>query len=88
MKRLILRSKDNLWPTVVWQGSQLVVYYLGEDEDDVEIRETRELDFEEFFLHLDRGGSVFVTMNPHSELPYLNCPLVSEPGDELLQDNF
>jgi hypothetical protein len=88
MKRLILRSKDHLWPTVVWQGSQLVVYYLGEDEDDVEIRETRELDFEEFFLHLDRSGSMFVTMKPRSELTYLNSPLVSEPVDELLQDNF
>ena len=53
-----------MWPTVIWQGSQLVVYYLGEDESDVNVKETNGIDFEEFFLHLDRGGSVFVTMKP------------------------
>ena len=61
-----MKSKDSLWPTVVWKGSQLLVYYLGENEDDVEVRETREIDFEEFFLHLDKGGSVFVTMKPRT----------------------
>jgi len=55
-----------MWPTVIWQGTQLVVYYLGEDEDDVEVKETRGINFEEFFLHLDRGGSIFVTMKPMS----------------------
>jgi len=55
-----------MWPTVIWQGTELVVYYLGEDMDDVEVRETRGIDFEEFFLHLDRGGSIFVTMKPGS----------------------
>lgn len=64
MKRLIMKSKDRMWPTVIWQGSKLVVYYLGEDESDVEVRETPGIDFEEFFLHLDRGGSIFVTMKP------------------------
>jgi hypothetical protein len=64
MKRLIIKSKDRMWPTVIWQGTQLVVYYLGEDEGDVEVRETRGIDFEEFFLHLDRGGSIFVTLKP------------------------
>lgn len=64
MKRLIIKGKDRMWPTVIWQGSQLVVYYLGEDESDVKVKETSSIDFEEFFLHLDRGGSVFVTMKP------------------------
>jgi hypothetical protein len=64
MKRLIIKSKDRMWPTVIWQGTQLVVYYLGEDEGDVEVRETRGINFEEFFLHLDRGGSIFVTLKP------------------------
>ena len=68
-RRLIIKSKDRMWPTVIWQGTQLVVYYLGEDEDDVEVRETHGIDFEEFFLHLDRGGSVFVTMKPRSAEP-------------------
>jgi len=66
MKRLIIKSKDRMWPTVIWQGTQLVVYYLGENEDDVEVKETRGIDFEEFFLHLDRGGSIFVTLKPLS----------------------
>lgn len=68
-RRLIIKSKDRMWPTVIWQGTQLVLYYLGEDEDDVEVRETHGIDFEEFFLHLDRGGSVFVTMKPRSAEP-------------------
>jgi hypothetical protein len=66
MRRLIIKAKDRMWPTVIWQDTQLVVYYLGEDEDDLEVRETRGIDFEEFFLHLDRGGSIFVTMKPGS----------------------
>ena len=86
MKRLIIRSKDSLWPTVVWQGSQLVVFYLGENEDEVEVRETRELNFEEFFLHLDRGGSVFVTMKPGSVSHNLDNSIESETASELLQD--
>jgi hypothetical protein len=65
MKRLIIKGKDRIWPTVIWQGTQLVVYYIGEKDNDVEVRETRGIDFEEFFLHLDRGGSVFVTMKPY-----------------------
>jgi hypothetical protein len=64
MKRLIIKGKDRIWPTVIWQGTQLVVYYIGEKDNEVEVRETRGIDFEEFFLHLDRGGSVFVTMKP------------------------
>ncbi len=67
MKRLIIKGKDRVWPTVIWHGSQLVVYYLGEDENDVEVRETHGIDFEEFFLHLDRGGSVFVTLRPQPD---------------------
>jgi len=55
-----------MWPTVIWQDTQLVVYYLGENEEDVEVRETRGIDFEEFFLHLDRGGSIFVAVKPQS----------------------
>ncbi len=62
MRRLILKEKDKLWPTVIWQNSNLLVYYLGEEADDVKVRESSEIDFEEFFLHLDRGGSIFVTM--------------------------
>ena len=41
-----------------------MLFYLSEDDDRVEVRETRGIDFEEFFLHLDKGGSIFVTMKP------------------------
>lgn len=68
-RRLIIKSKDRMWPTVIWQGTQLVIYYLGENDDEVEVRETRGIDFEEFFLHLDRGGSIFVTMKSRSAEP-------------------
>ena len=81
-----MKSKNSLWPTVVWKGSQLLVYYLGENEDDVKVRETREINFEEFFLHLDNGGSVFVTMKPRLGSHDCGSPSVSETPCELLQD--
>ena len=88
MKRLIIKSKDRMWPTVIWQGSQLVVYYLGENEDDVQVRETHGIDFEEFFLHLDKGGSVFVTLKPQSGPIEQRYPAEDQhvPMDEILGD--
>jgi len=62
MKTLVIKGKDRLWPTVTWAGSDLTIQYLGSEDDDVTIRETNTLDFEEFFLHLDRGGSIFLTV--------------------------
>jgi len=52
-----------MWPTVTWQGTKLVVFYLSE-LDEVNIKETAEIDFNDFFLHLDRGGSIFITVKP------------------------
>ena len=49
-------------PRVGREGSRLVVYYLGEDPDDVIVREETELDFRELMSRLDSGGSVFLTM--------------------------
>jgi hypothetical protein len=66
LKRLVIKGKDRLWPTVIWQGTQLVVYYIDEDKDKVEIRETKGLDFDEILLHIDRGGSIFMTNKPQS----------------------
>ena len=66
MKTLIIKGKDRLWPTVTWAGSDLAIQYLGSEDDDVTIRETNALDFEEFFLHLDRGGSIFLTVKPQT----------------------
>jgi aminoglycoside phosphotransferase (APT) family kinase protein len=39
---------------------------VGNNDDEVEVRETQGIDFEEFFLHLDKGGSVFVTLKPQN----------------------
>lgn len=64
MKTLVIKGKDRLWPTVTWAGSNLSILYLGSEDDDVTVRETNSVDFEEFFLHLDRGGSIFLTMKP------------------------
>ncbi|HUS77974.1 MAG TPA: hypothetical protein VM050_04865 [Patescibacteria group bacterium] len=64
MKRLIVKGKDQIFPTVIWQGTQLVVYYLGEQDDEVSVKETRGINFDEMLLHLDRGGSVFLTVKP------------------------
>jgi hypothetical protein len=64
MRRLVFKGKDAVWPTVTWQGTRLVVFYLSDDEEDVVIKETRGINFDEFFLHLDCGGSIFVTTKP------------------------
>jgi hypothetical protein len=82
MKRLIIKGKDRMWPTVIWQGSQLVTYYLGEDESDVKVKETSGIDFEEFFLHLDRGGSVFITMKP-GDSHLIDDAQAAEASDDL-----
>ena len=66
MKTLVIKGKDRLWPTVTWAGSDLAIQYLGSEDDDVTIRETNTLDFEEFFLHLDQGGSIFLTVKPQT----------------------
>lgn len=64
MTKYFIRAQDKVWPTVIWQGTQLVVYYMGDDPKDVEVRETRGIDFDELLLHIDRGGSVFITTRP------------------------
>ncbi len=50
------------FPRVGRESSHLVVIYLGEDPDDVIVREETELDFRELMSGLDSGGSVFLTM--------------------------
>ncbi len=50
------------FPRVGREGSHLVVIYLGENPDDVIVREETELDVRELMSRLDSGGSVFVTM--------------------------
>lgn len=52
------------FPRAGRERSHLVVYYLGEDPDDVIVREETELDFRELMSRLDSGDSVFVTMKP------------------------
>jgi hypothetical protein len=64
MTKYFIKARDKMWPTVIWQGTQLVIYYMGDDPNDVEVRETRGIDFDELLLHIDRGGSVFITTRP------------------------
>ena len=66
MKTLVIKGKDRLWPTVTWAGSNLSIQYLGSEDDDVTITETNSIDFEEFFLHLDNGGSIFLSVKPNA----------------------
>jgi hypothetical protein len=68
MNRLTLKKADKMWPTVIWRKTQFIVYYLGESVDDNIAYLTNGIDFEEFLLHLDKGGSVFVTTLPTNEL--------------------
>lgn len=64
LRKLIFKGKGAVWPTVTWQGTELIVYYIGENDDDIVIKETKGINFDEFFLHLDCGGSIFVTTKP------------------------
>ncbi len=64
MKTLVIKGKGRLWPKVTWADTNLSILYLGPEDDDVTLREANSVDFEEFFLHLDRGGSIFMTVKP------------------------
>ena len=64
MKKFFIKAVDRIWPTVLWQGTQIVVYFLDENDDELEVRETRGIDFDELLCHIDRGGSVFITTKP------------------------
>ena len=64
MSKIFVKVDGKLWPTVLWQKTQLVVYFMGDEPDDVEVRETHGIDFDEVLLHIDRGGSVFITTKP------------------------
>jgi hypothetical protein len=80
MSKIIFKTKDKLFPMVYWQDSKIIVYYFGENECDVEIKETRGIDFEELLLHLDRGGSVFIT-NKQSEEELVSVENLDLEGD-------
>ncbi len=67
MKTLVIKGKERLWPTVTWADTNLSLLYLGSEDDDVTFREASSIDFEEFFLHLDRGGSIFKMEKPETK---------------------
>ena len=75
MSKIFFKAEGKLWPTVIWQKTMLVVYYMGEDPDDVEVRETRGIDFDEVLTHIDRGGSVFITTKPEGQPIDLRSPV-------------
>lgn len=64
MRKYFTRSVDSVWPTVIWQGTHIVVYYLNQDDEIDDIIETRGIDFDQLLCHIDRGGSVFITTKP------------------------
>ncbi len=68
MSKIFIKAEGKLWPTVLWQKTQLVVYFMGDEPEDVMIRETRGIDFDEVLLHIDRGGSVFITTKPTDQV--------------------
>lgn len=70
MSKIFVKAEGKIWPTVLWQNTELVVYFMGEDPDDVEVRQTRGIDFDEVLLHLDNGGSVFLTRKPVDDPNY------------------
>jgi len=65
--KFLIKNNDKFWPTVLWQGTSIVTYYIDDLSDDVKIRESRGIDFDELLLHIDRGGSIFLTTQPKSK---------------------
>ena len=61
-------GKDELYPGAPKKGPQPRVYYLGEESDDVIVREETVLDVQELMFRLHSGGSVFMTMRPYRRL--------------------
>ena len=53
MRKYFTRSGESVWPTVIWQGTQIVVYYLNEDDEISDIVETRGIDFDELLCYID-----------------------------------
>lgn len=66
MKRFVFKGGDRVLPSVMLPDSQLVIYYLGGDDESVYVEETRVIDFEELLLRIDRGDSAFITLKPKS----------------------
>lgn len=69
-QRFIIKNLDKLWPTVLWQGTSIVTYFIDDMTDDVKIKQSRGIDFDELLAHIDRGGSIFLT-NQHKNMPPL-----------------
>jgi hypothetical protein len=67
MDKLVIKSEGKLWPTIILGKTRLMVYYLGEKPDDVSIKQTNGIDFDELLLYIDKGGSVFITSSPYRE---------------------
>ena len=68
MRKLVIKEEGRMWPTVTWRDTELVVFYLGREEDCVNVQETRGIDFEKLLTHLDNGGSIFITMKPRDAM--------------------
>ena len=86
MNRLTLTKADKMWPRVIWRKTQIVVYYLGDSVDDNKVYFTDGIDFEEFLLHLDKGGSIFVTTLPISEISNESNKFQEQEPTPLLND--
>ncbi len=64
MRKMVIKEEGEFWPKVVWRDMKLIIYYIGDREEDVTIVETRKMDFENILKNLERGRSVFITMKP------------------------
>ncbi len=68
MRKLVIKEERRMWPTVTWRDAELVVFYLGKEEDCVNVQETNGIDFEKLLTCLDEGGSVFITIKPRDAI--------------------
>jgi hypothetical protein len=58
---MFVKNDKNLRPPAIWQKTKLLVYYMGDEPNYVSVRKTNDKDFDEVLLHIDKGGSIFIT---------------------------
>jgi hypothetical protein len=81
--KFLIKNNEKFWPTVLWQGTSIVTYYIDDLSDDVKIRESRGIDFDELLLHIDRGGSIFLTTQEKDKIIFEN----QDPKEPVLPVN-
>jgi uncharacterized membrane-anchored protein len=64
MKGIYIKDKEEKWPKMVLKNMNFIIFYVGEREEDVKVKEMRKMDFRDLLKNLKNGKSVFITTRP------------------------